>query len=131
VHLASSSPQRHQPVPESTQPAPLASTQILEEADQIRLDGGTPYTLAGWVRTVQGGPLVALTAPDATMRADETVFTKPPADGGVASVLYVVRRQLRLLHRTEEGAEALQLTTELPGAGVADGAWHHFIVTCV
>lgn len=83
------------------------------------------------MRTVQGGPLVAITAPDAMLLADATVFSKPPADGGVASVLYVVRRQLRLLHRTNEGAEALQLTTELPGAGVADGTWHHFIVTCV
>ena len=83
---------------------------------------------------MQGGPLLALTVPDAPLQNEndeEAAFSKPPADGGVATVLYVVRRQLRLLHRTEEGGEALQLTTQLPGGGVADGAWHHFIVRCV
>ena len=79
---------------------------------------------------MQGGPLLALTATDESL-LEKSLENPPPRDGGVAVLLYVANRQLRLLHRAEDGTTTLELTTALGGGGVADGAWHHFVVACV
>jgi len=101
-----------------------------EAAARVIVGGDQDFTLEGWVRTVQGGPLVAKAAadpPEGGRQASEAVGT---GDDVVGWVIYVSAGQLHFTRRSEAGDVELDLVTLLEGQDrVGDGEWHHFAVT--
>ncbi|KAK3257795.1 hypothetical protein CYMTET_33131 [Cymbomonas tetramitiformis] len=86
----------------------------------VRLGSGASYTIVGWLRTKQGGPIIA----KATCTDD---MATEPKDKGVASILYIARGQLRYSHFLESGVAEVNIESD--SASLQDGSWHHIAAT--
>lgn len=86
----------------------------------VRLGSGASYTIVGWLRTKQGGPIIAKTTCTDDMPTE-------PKDKGVASILYVARGHLYYSHFLESGVAEVNIESDK--ASLQDGSWHHIAVT--